>query len=150
MKMADKDTLDFVFENCPCLNLRKSMRETTRFFEDQLSPFGINVSKLILIITIARSPGISQKELSKELSLKQSSLSRSIQEVVQLKWVKAKQVKVGTKKVSSLFITPKGIEKIEEVAPIWLEGYQAFLDKISQNDWTDTLKNLNQINFEVE
>lgn len=95
----NKDTLDFVFNNCPCINLGKAVRSSTRYFDDLLAPYSINAAKLILLISIERhKDGVSQKELVVELSIQQSSLSRSLKDLIDKKWIKYREKNIGTKK----------------------------------------------------
>ena len=116
----DKTTLDFVFDNCPCVNLGKAIRNSTRFFDDLLSPLGLNASKLILFVSIERikEEGATQKKLSEDLSIQQSSLSRSLSELKNKGWIDYKKEQVGTKTINKIFLSPQGEELLEKAVPI--------------------------------
>ncbi len=142
-----QEKLDYVFENCPCLNLGRALRSSTRYFDELLSPLDLNTSKLILFVCIERSPGNSttQKQLSKDLSMQQSSLSRSLNQLVEKDWIELRKEKVGTKLLSKVFLTEKGRELLYKAAPLWEKGYR----KLAL-EWSDVnVKKLVEVSSKV-
>ena len=146
--MVDKETLDFVYDNCPCINLRKATRTTTRYFEEQLLSMDISVNNLIFLIVIGREDGVTQKQLAELLALHQSTLSRTIKDVQNKGWIKSEWTQENSKRVKKFTLSEGGMQKVEEATPVWVEGYQAFLENNSQEEWTSTLDRLNKIKFD--
>lgn len=140
----DKESLDFVFNNCPCINLGKALRSSTRYFDDLLAPYSINASKLILLVSIQRLNGATQKQLTDDLSIQQSSLSRSLKDLVSKKWINYKASKQGTKSIKKIVLTKKGLLKLGETAPIWEEGYNKLIT--NPRKWSEVIHKLETIN----
>lgn len=143
----ETEKLDFAFKHCACLNLRKATRKVMRHFDEILSDADLNSSQFILLFSIHRNNGITQKDLAEQLALQQSSLSRSLAELKRRGWTQSHGLKIGTKKLQRITLTMLGIQKLEEASPFWEQGHDQVMNIIDHENWSMVLDRLDRLHF---
>ena len=71
-----------MFERCLYFNLNELTRKINRVWENAFDEFGLSPAHAYLLRLVLENPGISQKEISSELKLEKSTVSRFIDALV--------------------------------------------------------------------
>ncbi len=104
------------------MDLVKEFREYSRQLECHLGNMnnsdccccGISKSQCFLVVEIGRKPGVSVKELADILHVDKSSVSRSVEELVQKGYVERRSSKEDRRYVT-LNLLPKGQDRFEKI-----------------------------------
>lgn len=138
----------------------KQFREYTRQLECHLGYMnqadccccGVSQTQCFLIVEIGRKPGISVKELAEILRTDKSSISRSVEELVQKGFVERKPSKEDRRYVE-LTLLQKGQERFEKIEHDMYLKFKKVWDKIpteKQDQVLDALKLYNEACLETE
>ena len=123
-----------------CVNLRKSSRAITRWFDEELEACGLRSTQLVVLFTIAVMERPTQTRVARELVTEQSSASRNLRLLESEGLVKFTASRSSNFKTISL--TPKGIERIREAIPIWARTQTAFIEQFGEDRWSEFLVGL--------
>ena len=104
------------------MNQVKQLREYTRELECHLANMnqsdccqcGVNTSQCFLLVEIGRKPGICVKELAEALRLDKSSISRSVEELVQKGYVNREPSREDRRSVV-LSLSDSGRERFDKI-----------------------------------
>ena len=104
------------------MNQVKRLREYTRELECHLANMnqsdccqcGVNTSQCFLLVEIGRKPGICAKELAEILKVDKSSVSRSVEELVQKGYVNREPSREDRRSVV-LSLTASGRERFDRI-----------------------------------
>ena len=121
------------------MDLVKQFREYTRQLECHLGNMnrsdccccGVSQTQCFLIVEIGRRPAISVKELAERLHTDKSSISRSVEELVQKGFVERKPSKEDRRFVT-LNLLPKGQERFEKIEKDMYVKFKAVLEQIPE------------------
>lgn len=101
--------------NCLYFTSARLSRILTNIAEEEFKTTGLFPSQALALMIINKNPGISQNYLSKELEIKQSTISRFIDKLEHKQLVKRK----ASGKKSYLYPTEKGISLQKEIDKSW-------------------------------
>lgn len=142
------------------MDLVKQFREYTRQLECHLGNMnnsdccccGISKGQCFLVVEIGRKPGISVKELADILRVDKSSISRSVEELVQNGFVERKPSKEDRRYVT-LRLLPKGQERFEKIEHDMYLKFKEVFEQIpsdKQEQVIEALKLYNEACLKVE
>ncbi|MGN2338312.1 MarR family winged helix-turn-helix transcriptional regulator [Clostridium cagae] len=96
---------------CECLffTATRLKKIAAKIAEDELKPLGLSPTYVYILLGVKFKPGITQKELSEELHLKPSTITRLIDKLV----IKCLVERRPEGKLSHIYLTNDG-EKIQE------------------------------------
>ncbi|WP_315077381.1 MarR family transcriptional regulator [uncultured Clostridium sp.] len=96
---------------CECLffTATRLKKVAAKIAEDELKPLGLSPTYVYMLLGVKFKPGITQKELSKELHLKPSTITRLIDKLV----INGLVERRAEGKLSHIYLTNNG-EKIQE------------------------------------
>jgi len=84
------------------------------WINDQLEPLGIGSGQFIFLNHIARSEGISQKELSRDVVVDKATTAKAVRKLVDLGYIE-KKVNEYDMRIHNLFLTDRGRDIIPTV-----------------------------------
>lgn len=121
---------------CQCLYHASNAlaRVTTRMAEEEFASVGLTPSYAFLIMTVAKKPGIQPGEISKELELTPSTITRLIDKMEKKGLLRRKFEGKNTE----VQITAKGEDLTVEIKKCWLKLYLRFSEILGE----DTAKQL--------
>ena len=132
---------------CVCANLRKKTRVVTQLYDKLLQPTGLKVTQYSMLANIDQQRSVSISRLGEILLLDQTTITRNINLLKQNGYVDlTRDPQDARAKVITL--TDKGIEKLNEAAPIWQEIQERIINDIGiekYNDFYETLKTMQKI-----
>ena len=131
------------------MNKVKQLREYTRELECHLANMnqsdccqcGVNTSQCFLLVEIGRKPSICAKELAEILRVDKSSISRSVEELVQKGYVNREPSREDRRSVV-LSLTESGRERFERIEYDMEEKFRKVLDGIEKEKQEQVLEAL--------
>ena len=125
---------------CTCLyhSANALSRVMTKISDEEFSITGLGSSYAFLLMTVNEKQGIQPKELSEQMQLTPSTVTRLIEKLEYKGYLKRESVGRST----NVFSTPRGIElqpKLKEVWRILYQRYTAILGKLEADTLTENI-----------
>ncbi len=98
-----------MFERCLYFNLNELVRKVNRIWESAFEEFGLSPAHAYLVRLVLEKPGISQKDIARELKLEKSTVSRFVDALIK------KNLLVRSKSGRDSTIMPTNEAKMMEV-----------------------------------
>lgn len=128
------------FDVCTCLNLRKATRAVTQFYEGLLDPTGLKITQLPILAQAATLGPVTMTKLSDSLVMDRTTLTRNLQPLVRLGFVK---VRAGEDRRARLVsATPEGLDALEAALPLWRKAQAEMLEHLGRFSWGVLMDNL--------
>ena len=102
---------------CIATRLRLAARVVTKVYDDALRPFGLTVSQLALLAVAADRGAVRQAEVSAQLQLDDSTLSRNLERMRANGWLE--EVAGADARVHTHRLSGAGKALFERVMPAW-------------------------------
>ncbi len=124
---------------CACSQLRRTSRAVSALYDDFLSPADLTVTQYALLVSIARSGAIQRTQLSGELGMERTTLTRNLRPLEREGWV-AERAGVDRRE-HMLYLTASGRRRLEKGFTCWTNAQQAFLQQFG-SERMDELRTL--------
>ncbi|WP_155591746.1 MarR family winged helix-turn-helix transcriptional regulator [Lysinibacillus cavernae] len=132
---------------CVCANLRKKTRVVTQLYDKLLHPTGLKVTQYSMLAHIDLQQAVSISRLGEILLLDQTTVTRNITLLKQNGYVELNR-DAHDARTKNITLTEKGLEKLQEAAPIWQEIQDRIIDDVGIEkyaDFYDTLRTMQKI-----
>ncbi|MCL1701317.1 MarR family winged helix-turn-helix transcriptional regulator [Lysinibacillus sp. Bpr_S20] len=132
---------------CVCANLRKKTRVVTQLYDKLLQPTGLKVTQYSMLANIDLQQSVSISQLGEILLLDQTTITRNINLLKQNGYVDLNRDPQDAR-TKVITLTDKGIEKLNEAAPIWQDIQERIINDIGiekYEDFYETLKTIQKI-----
>ncbi|MCL1695012.1 MarR family winged helix-turn-helix transcriptional regulator [Lysinibacillus sp. BPa_S21] len=132
---------------CVCANLRKKTRVVTQLYDKLLQPTGLKVTQYSMLANIDLQQSVSISQLGEILLLDQTTITRNINLLKQNGYVDLNRDPQDAR-TKVITLTDKGIEKLNEAAPIWQDIQERIIKDIGiekYEDFYETLKTIQKI-----
>jgi DNA-binding MarR family transcriptional regulator len=116
-RMSASQVLFRPCRNCACSALRRASRAVTQHYEGHFQGSGIRATQFTVLAALAQTGPLSISELSANLGLERTTLSRNLQLLKRKGWV-SERTDVD-QRVRKIALTPKGRDKAAAALPIW-------------------------------
>ncbi|MBU3181723.1 MarR family winged helix-turn-helix transcriptional regulator [Clostridium psychrophilum] len=136
-------------QNCACGNLRKATRTITQFYDKMLQQTGLRSTQCLLLLDISLNKNISVSNLANILLMDQSTVTRNIELLRKSGFIDIKKEGLDSRK-KCIFITDKGLKKLEESKPILNKAQNKIENGIGKARIEELLKILTDIEKLVE
>jgi len=115
---------------CECLYYSANAlgRVMTKMAEEEFAVTGLAPSYAFLLMSVNESPGIQPKELSKQLQLSPSTVTRLVEKMELREFVERKSVGRRTE----VYPTRKSIELDTEIKEAWMNLYRRYSDILGE------------------
>lgn len=104
-------------QECVARRLRQVNRTVTRLYDEALRPYGLTVNQLNILAVILSEKQIRPGQLGQSLGMEKSTVSRTVDRMVNKGWLKITPGKDC--RTQLLSVTKKGQQLLLSVAPIW-------------------------------
>ncbi len=104
-------------QECVARRLRQVNRTITRLYDEALRPHGLTVNQLNILAVIVSKKQIQPGQLGRTLGMEKSTVSRTIDRMVQKDWIAISPGKDS--RTQRLSATAKGRQMLITVTPIW-------------------------------
>lgn len=109
---------------CYALAARRHARYLSRFYDGKLASVGLSVSQFSILSYLEEHKLLKLLDLADMLVMERTSLVRALKPLQSAGWVIAERPTSG--RSFDLRLSPAGIQKVEEAAPLWREAQAAF------------------------
>jgi DNA-binding MarR family transcriptional regulator len=107
-----------MYTDCYCTQLRRASSGFTKVYDDALRPQGLRITQFSMLRGLARLGKATLTELSDELALDRTTMSRSIKPLIDAHWVDAATGEEdGREKI--LKLSERGKKKLQDAMPAW-------------------------------
>ncbi len=127
---------------CGCLYYSSNAlaRLMTKMADEEFAPLGITSSYAILLNSINEKPGIHPKEISQQMQLSPSTVTRLIEKIETRGLVERK----SSGRITEVFPTEAGIELQVKIVECWTSLYKKYTSKLGKENsiqLTENIKN---------
>ncbi|KOS60957.1 winged helix-turn-helix transcriptional regulator [Lysinibacillus agricola] len=132
---------------CVCANLRKKTRVVTQLYDKLLQPTGLKITQYSMLANIAHQQSVSISRLGAILLLDQTTITRNINLLKQNGYVDLMRDPQDAR-TKIITLTDKGVEKLNEAAPIWQDIQERIINDIGiekYEEFYETLKTIQKI-----
>ena len=128
---------------CVCQNLRRTSRAITQFYDKLLAPSGINSTQLALLRTISIGNSSTISEISREMSIDRTTLTRSLELLKKQDFIQIESSSDRRKRIVT--ITSKGKAKMDKAFPLWEKAQSIIMEKFGKGNWKEIKMGLSEI-----
>lgn len=129
---------------CACGNIRRAARSVTQYYDSYLKASGIRSTQLSVLLSISLNDGITVNEMADLLVMDQTTVTRNVAILEQRGYIiSSAAVDDGRKR--HLAVTDKGVEKLEEVMPLWDAAQSRLESDLGPERFRDMLKLIGQL-----
>ena len=127
-------------QNCTCFNLRKTTRAVTQLFDEALKPSGLYSTQFTLLAAISSCDQVTITELSKELIMDRTTLTRNLNPLQKNGWV---EVTPGEdKRTRILSLTRSGKKILSQAMIHWEQVQKRVVKTLGKSNWEELLDRL--------
>nr|WP_232380792.1 MarR family winged helix-turn-helix transcriptional regulator [Leptospira ainlahdjerensis] len=125
------------------LNLRRTTRLVTTFYDFILRPSGLRITQFTVLASIAYEKEPSITDLARITDIDRTTLQRSLEILNRDGLIRIEKKDTGN--VRSVFLTKKGESKLSEGIELWKEAQNSLTENLGKIKLRETLKILSEI-----
>lgn len=139
----DPDKCAEIAKTCACFNFRKASRIVTQLFDQILAPLDVRSTQLVILVAAQVLGPIGMAKLAHELVMDRSTITRNLQPLVALGYLKlsGKSGRAG----KTVEITSAGQDMLAKAVPYWEKAQSTLLTRMGQDRWDRVLRDLTNI-----
>lgn len=117
---------------CGCLYFSANAlsRMMTKMADEEFAITGVSASYAFLLMTVNSKPGIQPTEISEQMQLTPSTITRLIEKMEQKGLVERKSIG----RITEVYPTPKSLELDSVIKGAWLNLYKRYIDLIGEDE----------------
>ena len=104
-------------DTCHCILLRKATRKVSSYYDEALSPLGVNIGQFSLLRNIRKLEPVSLTDLAHRVELDRSTVGRNAKVLERMELIAIGHGEDQREAV--LTISTKGSEILDKGAPLW-------------------------------
>jgi len=104
-------------QGCACSALRRASRAVTQHYEKHFRGSGLRATQFTILATLAQAGPLSISELSDQLGIDRTTLSRNLRLIEDQGWISA--LAHGDQRVRKMALTPRGRKKASAALAFW-------------------------------
>ncbi len=128
---------------CLAVRVRRLGRVITRVYDAALAPHGVTIAQLNLLTAIVAADGARPTDLVRILDVEKSTLSRDLQRMEHLGWIRFDPRQSGRGR--SISLTPAGTRLLLEVRPAWEKAQETARSQLGRGAFAGLRKLLQPI-----
>ncbi|MDH5483659.1 MAG: MarR family transcriptional regulator [Gammaproteobacteria bacterium] len=131
-----------MFERCLYFNINALTRAVNRIWDDAFAEFGLSPSHAYLLRLVLSNPGLTPKQISQELKLEKSTVTRFLDALAKKAFIIRKQGISGDAREQGIYPTKKSEKITLELEEKGNQLYQKMIDSIGKTELTGLVKKL--------
>jgi DNA-binding MarR family transcriptional regulator len=128
---------------CLAVRVRRLGRVITRVYDAALAPHGVTIAQLNLLTAIVAADGARPTDLVRILDLEKSTLSRDLQRMEHLGWIRFAPRQSGRGR--SISLTPAGTRLLLQIRPAWEKAQETARSQLGRGAFAGLRKLLQPI-----
>ena len=121
---------ELCFNNCLYFTISKLARTITKMAEEEFSLAGVSPSQAFILMVVNENPGVTQKEISEQLNLAPSTMTRFVDSLAHKGLLERK----AEKKNALVFPTPRGQQMQPLLEQTWHSLYERYSSIIGEEN----------------
>lgn len=142
-----KSALVGMAQDCLCLQVRKTARIVTQWYDAYLQPTGLRSTQSHLLVAIALAQEVPLTRLAEVLALDRTTLARNLKPLESQGLVVIEPGK--DKRVRLIRLTERGYQVLEEVLPCWEKAQEEVRIRLGQSQWDALRADLHNLGAQV-
>jgi len=139
-----------MFERCLYFNLNALTRAVNRIWDEAFSEFGLSPSHAYLLRLVLSSPGMAPKQISLELKLEKSTVTRFLDALEKKGLIRRRKGISSDAREQSVYPTTKSKKIALELEEKGNELYQKMINNIGKNELTALVGKLRSIEKQIK
>jgi len=107
-------------QGCACSALRRASRAVTQHYERHFRGSGLRATQFTILATLAQAGPLSISELSDQLGIDRTTLSRNLRLIEDQGWISA--LAHGDQRVRKMALSPRGRKKASAALAFWKQA----------------------------
>lgn len=148
LKRTDHDEADLrqwkrVAAECACVNLRKTARAVTQFFDGMLGASRLRATQFTVLVAVALAEPPTMTRIARALVMDRSTLTRNLRPLELAGLVKT----AGGKDRRTRFVrlTTHGRDRLNAAWPLWEQAQHQVERRVGGSRWHDILHELSAV-----
>lgn len=143
----EKSALAEIAQECLCLQVRKTARKVTQWYDECLQPGGLRSTQFNLLVAITLAQPVPLTRLAEILVLDRTTLARNLKPLESQGLV---VVEPGEdKRVRLIRVTERGHQLLEQTLPYWKKAQDQVKDRLGQAQWNALRADLSNLETQV-
>ena len=140
---ADRRQWKRVAAECAVVNLRKSARAVTQFFDEVLGPSGLRATQFTVLVAVALADPPTMTRIARALVMDPSTLTRDLRPLERAGMVKT----AGGKDRRTRFValTRHGRDHLTAALPLWEQAQHQVVRRVGGSRWREILHELSAV-----
>lgn len=134
-----------MFERCLYFNANALTRAVNQIWEDAFTEFDLSPSHAYLLRLALSKPGLTPKQISQELKLEKSTITRFLDALTKKGLLKRQKSPSGDARELGIYPTGKAEKIAKQLEAKGNSLYQKMVDNIGKNELTSLVKQLRKI-----
>jgi DNA-binding MarR family transcriptional regulator len=136
-----------IAQECLCLQVRKTARKVTQWYDECLQPSGLRSTQFNLLVALALAQAVPLTRLAEILVLDRTTLARNLKPLESQELV---EVSPGEdKRVRLIRLTERGHRLLEQALPYWRQAQEQVMARLGQAQWDALRANLSNLETQV-
>jgi DNA-binding MarR family transcriptional regulator len=142
-RATDRRQWKRVAAECAVVNLRKTARAVTQFFDEVLGPSGLRSTQFSVLVAVALADPPTMTRIARALVMDPSTLTRDLRLLERTGMVKT----AGGKDRRTRFVTltPLGRDRLRAALPLWEQAQHQVVLRVGGSRWHDILNGLSSV-----
>ena len=132
---------------CACQSLRRATRVVTRIYDQELAKARIEITQFGLLTALHLTAEANQKRLSAGFAMDSTTLTRTLQLMLNQGWIRARRGKDKRERLFSL--TRAGRRQLATAQPFWEAAQRRLRKELGASAWTSMKQSVSQITEEA-
>lgn len=138
-----------MFERCLYFNINSLTRTVNRIWDNAFAEFDLSPSHAYLLRLVLTNPGLSPKQISLELKLEKSTITRFLDVLVKKGLIRRKKAHSGDAREQSIYPSKKSEKLYSQLEQTGSELYQKMIKNIGKNELTTLVNTLRQLETRI-
>lgn len=116
--------------DCVCRNLKRASRVVEAYYDDVFREVGLTANQFTVLMTLARTGGLTVSELARWVSMDSSTVPRIVAPLARERLISVRAGK--DRRVRHLRVTDKGRRRLAAAFPAWRSAQQRLVEALGQ------------------
>ena len=140
---TDRRQWERVAAECAVVNLRKSARAVTQFFDEVLRPSGLRATQFSVLVAVALAAPPTMTRIARALVMDPSTLTRDVRLLERAGMVKTRGGK--DRRTRFVMLTPLGRDRLTAALPLWEQAQHHVARRVGGSRWREILHTLSAV-----
>ena len=142
-RTTDRRQWKRVAAECAVVNLRKTARAVTQFFDGVLGPSGLRATQFTVLVAVAVADPPTMTRIARALVMDPSTLTRDLRLLERAGMVRT----AGGKDRRTRFVTltPHGRDRLTAALPLWEQAQHQVARRVGGARWREILHELSSV-----